>query len=92
MKNQIGFIVTHNWYSTDYEEQGHENHDILFSTKEKAQEFVDISLAYLFNQWLDQEVEGVKIAEEFDEILAMDDYGNDMIFDSWDIEPIFTEE
>lgn len=92
MRNQIGYIVMHNWYDTDYEEEGHEIHNVLFPTEEKAQEYIDIEMAYSFNDSLNNEVDGLGFDGEENVILASDGYGNQMIFDSWYIEPIFAEE
>lgn len=91
MQKEIGFVVVHNWYAPDYEDQGRDMHNTLFSTREKAQAFIDLEMAYSFNSSFDDGVEGLTFDGNFNAILATDDYGNEMLYDSWDINPLYAE-
>lgn len=91
MNKPVGYVIMHNWYNTDYEEEGHELHNVLFPTKEEAQKYIDIEMAYSFNNSFNDEVEGLTFDGNFNAILATDDYGNEMLYDSWDINPLYAE-
>lgn len=92
MKNIAGYLVAHDWYTVDYEDQGTSIYPVLFSTEQKAQEHVDWEMAHFYNEYFDNGMEGLRFDSQFNQIVVLNDYNDEMTYDDWRIVPIYTEE
>jgi hypothetical protein len=88
MKNRK-YVIMHQWQNQDYENGGFEVYDDLFDTEEEAQEAIDYDMAATYNAFLEESILGLKISPDFNQLLAIDDFGDEMVYDSWSIKIVY---
>ena len=87
------YIIVHIWDNKNYEDGSFEIYGTLYDTKEEAQALIDYDLAYIFNEYLD-EIERfpvLRIDPTSNDIIVLDDFGDEMIYDSWYIQTVYTK-
>ena len=83
------YVIIHQWENQNYEDGGFEVYDELFDTEEEAQETIDYDMAGAYNMFVDQVIRGLRISPMFNQLLAIDDFGDEMVYDSWSIKIVY---
>lgn len=86
MEKNIVYVITYGWETTDCEDIGFQLINIFFGTEQEAQNYLDIIMAYEYNDMLNWGYEDLRI--ENNTIYCRSDFGNEIPSIYWSIEEL----